>query len=97
MKDYVILRRNAWRTPEDLERGASRSSRVVEEEMPDRVRWIRTYVFREPDGGLGSVCIYQATDDAAVVEHAERARLALTEVWPLDRTVVIRPDPINRG
>lgn len=97
MNDYVILRRNAWKTPEDLERAAGRSSRVGSEEMPEKVRWIRTYVYREADGTLGSACIYQAVDREAVVEHAQRSGLACDEVMPLAQTVVISADPAPNG
>jgi hypothetical protein len=93
MNNYAIFRRNAWRDGADLERGASRSSRVCNEEMPDRVRWIRSYVCEEEDGTLGSVCIYQAVDRQAVVEHARRAGLPCDEVLPIGRTVIITDDP----
>ena len=93
MNNYVIVRRNAWETAEELERAAGRSSRVGNEEMPDRVRWIRTYVCQEPGGSLGSVCIYQGVDRDAVVEHARRSGLPCDEVFPLVQTVVINDDP----
>ena len=38
--------------------------------MADRVRWIRSYVVKEPDGRLGSVCIYQANDPQSIRDHA---------------------------
>ena len=60
MKSYVILRRSGWRSAEDLGEAAARSKRVGEEEMPNDVRWIRSYVMNEGDA-LGTVCIYQAT------------------------------------
>jgi Nickel responsive protein SCO4226-like len=56
----VILRRGGWRTGEDLEAAAARSSAVGYEEMPDDIRWIRSYVTAEDDGTLGTVCIYRA-------------------------------------
>jgi uncharacterized protein DUF4242 len=93
MNDYVIFRKNAWRDSADLERAASRSSRVGNEEMSDRVRWIRSYVYQEDDGTLGSVCVYQAVNPEAVEEHARRAALACTAVLPLVRTVVVADDP----
>jgi hypothetical protein len=92
MNDYVILRKSAWRDSAELERAAGRSSRVANEEMADQVRWLRTYVFQEDDGRLGSVCIYQAVNPEAVAEHARRADLACTAMFPLVRTVVIADD-----
>jgi len=61
MNTYVILRRGGWRSPEELQAAAARSTTVGDDEMPDDIRWIRSYVMEEPDGGgLGTVCIYQA-------------------------------------
>ena len=44
MNTYVILRRKFWKNAEDLEKSASVSSRVGLEEMPNDVKWIRSYV-----------------------------------------------------
>lgn len=89
MRDYLILRRHAFQDDATLERAASRSIRVCNEEMLERVRWIRTYVCEEEDGTLGSVCILQAVDGEAVHEHARRAALACDAVLPICRTVII--------
>lgn len=94
MKTYMIRRRSAWTTPEELEEAAARSTRVGDEEMPERVRWIRSYVVQEEDGQLGTVCIYQATGPEAIREHASRAGLQADEVIPVADTVVVRDDPV---
>lgn len=94
MNTYVILRRNGWNTASELEKAAARSARVGNEEMPDRVRWIRSYIIREPNGMLGIVCIYQGTDPVAVREHAERSGLPCDDVVPVVETVIINDDPI---
>ena len=72
MDTYVILRRGAWSSAEELNTAAGRSKRVGDEEMSDDVRWIRSYVLNEPDGRLGSVCIYQASSPrrSASMPHA---------------------------
>lgn len=93
MKTFVILRRSAWGSPPELQAAAALSTQVGNEDMPDKVKWIRSYVLAEPDGRLGTVCIYQAVDEAAVREHARRARLAADEVIAVADTVVVRPDP----
>ena len=77
----------------ELETAASCSARVGVQEMPDRVRWIRSYVLREDDGRLGTVCIYQATDPDAIREHARRAGLPVDEVTLAVRTAVLQEDP----
>jgi hypothetical protein len=93
MNLYAILRRNGWKTPGDLQAAAGRSKSIGETEMPNDVRWIRTYVMAEPDGTLGTVCIYEATSPEAIQKHASRAELAVSEIRPVVDTVVVRVDP----
>jgi hypothetical protein len=59
------------------------------------VSWIRSYILAEPSGKLGSVCIYQATSEEAVREHASCADLPVDEVIPVADTVVIKTDPAD--
>jgi hypothetical protein len=93
MNTYVILRRGAWASPEDLEQAAGRSKQVGDEEMSDDIRWIRSYVLAEDGGNVGTVCIYEATSPEAIREHASRADLAADEIIQVADTVVVRPDP----
>jgi hypothetical protein len=94
MQTYVILRRSGFRSPGDLQAAAARSKQVGDEEMADDIRWIRSYVMPESDGGLGTVCIYQATSPEKIREHAERAGLPVDEIVEVADTVVVRPDPV---
>jgi hypothetical protein len=93
MNLYAILRRDGWRSGEELEAAAARSTRVGNEDMPDDVRWIRSYVLAEGAGGVGTVCIYEATSPEAIRKHAELADLPVDEIIPVADTVVVRPDP----
>jgi len=93
MELYAILRRDGWRTGADLEEAAARSTRVGNEDMPDDVRWIRSYVLDEGGGALGTVCIYEASSPDALRRHASLADLPLDEIIPIADTVVVRPDP----
>jgi thiamine biosynthesis protein ThiC len=93
MNTYIILRRSGWETPKDLEEAAVRSREVGDGEMSDDIAWIRSYVLEEEDGRVGTVCVYQATSEDKVREHAKRADLAADEVIPVADTVIIRPDP----
>src|SRR6058998_3169082 len=93
MQQYVILRRSGWSSPAELEEAAGRSSKVGDEEMPDDIRWIRSYVLEEGGGSVGTVCIYQASSPEAIREHASRAALPVDEIIPVADTVVVRPDP----
>jgi len=93
MNTYVIRRRTAWKTPAELEATAAKSARVGNEDMPDQVRWIRSYVVQEANGTLGTVCIYQAVSPAAIRDHAQRVGMPADEITPVARTVVVREDP----
>jgi hypothetical protein len=93
MNLYVILRRHGWMTAEELERAAKRSTEVAERDFPNDIRWIRSYVISESDGGLGTVCIYEATDPDAVRRHAAAVGMPADEVLPIADTVLVRPDP----
>ena len=93
MELYAILRRNGWRSGEELEEAAARSTKVGDEDMPDEVRWIRSYVLAESDGSVGTVCIYEAASPEAIRKHASAADLPVDEIIPIADTVVVRPDP----
>ena len=93
MKLYAILRRSGWRSGEEIEQAAARSTEVGNEQMPDEVRWIRSYVLEEGEGLLGTVCIYEAASPEALRKHASLADLPLDEIIPVADTVVVRPDP----
>ena len=93
MKLYAIRRPNGWSDEQSLKATAARSLQVGDEEMPDDVRWIRSYVLQEPDGRVGTVCVYQGASEESVREHARRADLPADEIIPVADTVIIRPDP----
>jgi hypothetical protein len=92
METYVILRRNGWRTAEDLQEATARSTAEAER-TPDEVRWIRSYALAEQDGSVGTVCIYQASSPEAIRDHAQRAALPVDEIVAVADTVIVRPDP----
>jgi hypothetical protein len=94
METYVILRRGGWRTPDELQDAADRST-AEGEQMPDDVRWIRSYVLAETDGSLGTVCIYQASSPEAIRTHAYRSGLPVDEIVGVADTVIVRPDPVT--
>lgn len=92
METYVILRRGGWRTPDELQEAAARSS-AEGDRTPDDIRWIRSYVLSETDGSLGTVCVYQASSPEAIRSHAYRAGLPVDEIVAVADTVIVRPDP----
>ena len=97
MQTFAIRRRSNWADAAELEATASRSAQIGNEEMPDKVRWIRSYVVREEDGRLGTVCIYQATDPDAIREHARRVGMQADEITLVENTVVVRDDPVEKA
>ena len=46
--------------------------------MPQDIRWIRSYVVKEEDGKLGTVCIYEASSPEKIREHAQRVGMPAT-------------------
>ena len=93
MDTYVILRRNGWKSPEELQEAAERSSKVGNEDMSDDIKWIRSYVLEEGGSTVGTVCIYQATSEDAIRQHGDLAQLPVDEVIPVADTVIVREDP----
>jgi hypothetical protein len=93
MQQYVILRRGGWPSGSELEQAAARSTKVGDEDMPDDIRWIRSYVLDEGGGAVGTVCIYEASSPEAIRKHAERADLPVDEIIAIADTVIVRPDP----
>jgi uncharacterized protein DUF4242 len=92
VETYLIVRRNGWRTADELQEAARRAT-AEGEHMSEDVRWIRSYVLAETDGSLGTVCIYQATSPEAIRRHAYAANLPVDEIVAVADTVVIRADP----
>jgi hypothetical protein len=92
VETYVIMRRGAWRTPDEVRAAAARSSEEGDK-TPDDVRWLRSYVLAETSGELGTVCIYQASSPEAIRTHAYRAGLPVDEIVAVADTLVVRPDP----
>jgi Protein of unknown function (DUF4242) len=93
MNTYAIRRERAWETPADLEKSAQRSKEVAASDFPDDIAWMRSYVIKEEGGTLGTICIYQATDEDKVREHAKRVDMPADEILEVADTVIIRLDP----
>ena len=90
---YAILRRGGWETADELEHAGELSAREGER-MIEQVSWIRSYVLVEPDGSLGTICIYEASSPEAIRKHAERAGLPVDEIVAVADVFVVRPDPV---
>jgi len=95
MKLYAIRRPRGWHSPDELPAVVERSKQVGDEEMSDDIRWIRSYVVHEPDGSLGSICIYEASSPEKIREHASRTDMPAAEIFEVADTLVVRPDPVE--
>ncbi|MCA1361273.1 DUF4242 domain-containing protein [Bradyrhizobium sp. IC3069] len=93
MELYVIRRPSAWADLKELDVAGAKSASIGNEQMSDRVRWIRSYVVHEADGRIGTFCIYQARDGEAIREHARRVGMPGEEFYRIATTVVVRSDP----
>jgi hypothetical protein len=96
VKTYVILRRGGWQTTEELQEAALRSNAAAEE-MAGDISWIRSYVLEDPDGTIGTICIYRAVSPEAIRAHASAAGLSVDEIITVGDTLVVRPDPLPAG
>jgi hypothetical protein len=96
MELHVIRRPSAWANLEELQTAGAKSARIGNEEMSDRVRWMRSYVVHEPDGRIGTFCIYEARDGESIREHARRVGMPGEEFYKVATTVVVRDDPVER-
>jgi hypothetical protein len=94
MNTYTIRRREAWGSPEEVQAIAKRAKEVADSDFPDEVRWIRSYVVADPDGTLGSLCVYQAVDAEAIRRHSQRVGMPADEINEVLETVLVRPDPV---
>jgi hypothetical protein len=92
---YVIRRPSAWADTKELEVAGAKSARIGNDEMSDRVRWIRSYVVSEPDGRIGTFCIYQARDEESIREHARRVGMPGDDIHKVVTTVIVRDDPVE--
>lgn len=89
---YAIFRRNGW-DPSEVEAADARSNAELEKRS-DTVRKIRTYVLEEPNGRLGTICLYEAVDPEAIMDHAKAADMPCDEVVRVVAIDVKNPDPV---
>jgi hypothetical protein len=59
--------------------------------MSDRVRWIRSYIVKEPASSGASASMRRAT--RKLREHARRVGMPGDQIFPVVTTIVVRDDP----
>lgn len=74
-------------SPQQL-RDASRSSNAVLKELGSDIQWVHSYV-----AGDKIYCVYQATDEKLIREHARRTGLPANRITPV--STVIDPTTAN--
>ena len=94
MQLFMIRRREGWSSPDELGAAAQRSKDVAAQDFPEDIRWIRSYVVDEGGGRLGSFCVYEASSEEKVREHAAAVGMPADDIHAVLDTVVIRPDPV---
>jgi hypothetical protein len=96
MELYVIRRPSGWANMGELEVAGAKSGRIGTEQMSDRVRWIRSYAVQEPDGRIGTFCVYEARDGESIREHARRVGMPGDEFYKVAATVIVNSDPVEQ-
>ena len=87
---YAIIRRDGWRTGDDLRKRQHARPPSATTRCPTTSAGSAATSSREEAGSLGTVCIYEASSPEKIREHAERADLPVTEIIPIADTVVVR-------
>ena len=91
---YVILRRNGWRTPEDLEEAAARSAEEGDKDGSG-VRWIRSYVLAGGERRARHRVHLRGREPRGDPRARRRGRpMPADEIIPVADTVIVRPDPV---
>lgn len=93
MNLYMVRRRSGWADGSELEAGGAKSGQVADDNYADDIRWIRSYVVEEEDGTLGTFCVYQASGEQAIRDHADEVGMPASEITQIADTVIVRPDP----
>ena len=64
--------------------------------MPDRVRWICSYVVKETDGRIVRSASTRQKIPKLICEHARRVGMPGDQIFPVVKTVIIRDDWLRR-
>ncbi|WP_312911353.1 DUF4242 domain-containing protein [Natronosalvus caseinilyticus] len=84
LEDFLILRNLDEPIPEDTFEAAAGKAMEVLEYLTDEgvgIRWMKSDVRTREDGAVtGTFCHYQAENEEALYEHADRAGLPVTRI-----------------
>ena len=88
MNEYGVLRRGGWHSYADLAAALERAAHVADEQFPDDLRWLRSYVLNEDRGQAGTFCVYEAISPEAIRRHPAHARLPVDEIVAIAGTLI---------
>jgi hypothetical protein len=86
MNLYLVSRRRAWQSEEELAATGDCMGAVLETFAGD-VRWVSSYVFAEPDGSFSAECVYEAVSEQRLAEYADAMMLPADEVRRVHATL----------
>ncbi|MGA8006669.1 MAG: hypothetical protein WCA17_11255 [Burkholderiales bacterium] len=83
MHTYVVRRRDIAAHAYELHAALTRLRSTEEFRLTSGVRWLHSYVTRQPIGGFGLTCVVQADGEHALERHAVLTRLPAHEILPV--------------
>ncbi len=87
MQTYLVRRIGIAANAAELDAALTRLRAAEGDPIAGTTRWLHSYALREADGRLGLACIFLADNAGTLRQHAERHRLAASEVLPISRTL----------
>ena len=79
MNLYLVSRRSAWQSEEELAATSDCAPAVLDTFGGD-IRWVRSYVYAEADGTFSADCLYEATSAERLEEYADALLLPADEI-----------------
>lgn len=83
MHTYVVRRHGIAAGAYELHDALTRLRSTEEFRLASGVRWLHSYITRQPMGGFGLACVYQADGEQALEQHAVLTRLPAHEILPV--------------
>jgi hypothetical protein len=88
MQSYLIERNFGHVTPEQLAAGGSKSKQCAAEDFADTIVWKQSHALETTDG-LVTYCLYEASGEDTIREHATAAGLPCDKISAVQ---VVGPD-----
>ena len=83
MHTYVVRRHSIAAGAYELHDALTRLRSTEEFRLASGVRWLHSYITRQPIGGFGLACVYEADGEQALEQHAVLTRLPAHEILPV--------------